>query len=38
MKKLTAEEESIFVHKGTEAHFTGKYFAFWKKGTSICKS
>ena len=36
-KKLTQEEESVIVNKGTEAPFTGKYFAFWEKGTYICK-
>jgi methionine-R-sulfoxide reductase len=36
-KKLTKEEESVIVNKGTEAPFTGKYFAFWEKGTYICK-
>jgi peptide methionine sulfoxide reductase msrA/msrB len=36
-KKLTKEEESVIVHKGTEAPFTGKYFAFWEKGTYVCK-
>jgi peptide methionine sulfoxide reductase msrA/msrB len=36
-KKLTNEEESVIVHKGTEAPFTGKYFAFWNKGSYVCK-
>jgi peptide methionine sulfoxide reductase msrA/msrB len=36
-KKLTKEEESVIIHKGTEAPFTGKFFAFWEKGTYICK-
>ena len=36
-RKLTAEEESVIVHKGTEMPFTGKYFAFWEKGTYVCK-
>jgi len=36
-KKLTKEEEQVIVHKGTEAPFTGKYFAFWEKGTYICR-
>jgi peptide methionine sulfoxide reductase msrA/msrB len=36
-KKLTNEEESVIVHKGTEAPFTGKFFAFWGKGTYVCK-
>ena len=36
-RKLTAEQESVIVHKGTEMPFTGKYFAFWEKGTYVCK-
>ncbi len=36
-KQLTKEEEEIIVDKGTEAPFTGKYFAFWDKGTYVCK-
>jgi methionine-R-sulfoxide reductase len=36
-KQLTSEEERVIVHKGTEMPFTGKYFAFWKKGTYVCK-
>jgi peptide methionine sulfoxide reductase msrA/msrB len=36
-KKLTKEEESVIVSKATEAPFTGKYFAFWEKGTYVCK-
>ena len=36
-KKLTKEEESVILHKGTEAPFTGKFFAFWEKGTYLCK-
>ncbi len=36
-KKLTKEEEDVIVHKGTEAPFTGKYFAFWDKGTYVCR-
>jgi methionine-R-sulfoxide reductase len=35
--KLTKEEERVIVNKGTEAPFTGKYFAFWEKGTYVCK-
>lgn len=36
-RKLTKEEETVIVHKGTEMPFTGKYFAFWEKGTYVCK-
>ena len=36
-QKLTKEEESVIVNKGTEMPFTGKYFAFWERGTCICK-
>ena len=35
--KLTKEEESVIVNKGTETPFTGKYFAFWERGTYVCK-
>jgi methionine-R-sulfoxide reductase len=36
-KKLTEEEERVIMRKGTEAPFTGKYYAFWEKGTYVCK-
>jgi peptide methionine sulfoxide reductase msrA/msrB len=36
-KKLTKEEEKIIIQKGTEMPFTGKYYAFWEKGTYVCK-
>lgn len=36
-KKLTPEEEQIIVNKGTEMPFTGKYYAFWEKGTYVCR-
>jgi methionine-R-sulfoxide reductase len=36
-KSLTKEEERVIVHKGTEMPFTGKYYAFWKRGTYVCK-
>ena len=35
--KLTKEEESVIVNKNTETPFTGKYFAFWERGTYVCK-
>jgi methionine-R-sulfoxide reductase len=37
LKKLTPEEEQVIVHKGTEMPFTGKYYAFWDKGTYVCR-
>jgi methionine-R-sulfoxide reductase len=37
MHKLTIEEENVIAKKGTEVPFTGKYFAFWDKGTYVCK-
>jgi len=36
-KKLTPAEEAVVVHKGTEMPFTGKYYAFWERGTYVCK-
>jgi len=36
-KKLTKEEERVIVHKGTEKPFTGEFYAFWEKGTYVCK-
>jgi len=35
--KLTKEEEEVIVHKGTERPFTGKYYAFWERGTYVCR-
>lgn len=35
--KLSKEEEAVIVHKGTEAPFTGKYYAFWGRGTYVCR-
>lgn len=35
--KLTAEEEKVIIHKGTELPFTGKYNSNKKSGTYICK-
>ena len=37
VKKLTKEEESVILHKGTEAPFSGEFYAFWERGTYICK-
>ena len=36
-RKLTNEEESVIVNKGTEMPFTGKYYAFWERGIYVCK-
>ena len=37
-KKLTAEEERVIWHKGTEMPFTGKFEKFKEKGTYKCKN
>lgn len=37
LRKLTKEEENVIVKRGTETPFTGKYYAFWEKGTYVCK-
>jgi peptide-methionine (R)-S-oxide reductase len=37
LRQLTKEEEKVIVKKGTETPFTGKYYAFWEKGTYVCK-
>ena len=37
LNKLTAEEERIFVHKGTERPFSGEYDHFFKDGTYVCR-
>jgi methionine-R-sulfoxide reductase len=36
-RKLTKEEEKVIVKKDTETPFTGQYYAFWEKGTYVCK-
>ena len=36
-RKLTKDEERVIVNKGTEMPFTGKFYAFWEKGTYVCK-
>jgi methionine-R-sulfoxide reductase len=36
-RKLTKEEERVIVNKGTEMPFTGKFYAFWERGTYVCK-
>lgn len=37
MNTLTAEEERVIVHKGTERPFTGKFNEFYEKGTYVCR-
>jgi len=34
---LTAEEERVILHKGTEAPFSGTYNDFFEKGSYLCK-
>jgi peptide methionine sulfoxide reductase msrA/msrB len=36
-KELSKKEEKVIIHKGTEPPFSGKYHAFWEKGTYVCK-
>jgi len=36
-KQLTPEEKRVIEDKKTETPFTDKYFAFWQKGTYVCK-
>ena len=35
--KLSSEEESVIVHKGTERPFTGEYNDNKEKGTYVCR-
>ena len=35
--QLTAEEERVIIHKGTEYPFTGEYDTFFKAGTYVCR-
>ena len=35
--KLTAEEESVIIHKGTEMPYSGKYYYFDEEGVYTCK-
>jgi peptide-methionine (R)-S-oxide reductase len=37
MNKLTAEEERVIVHKGTERPFSGEYDDFFEEGTYQCR-
>jgi peptide methionine sulfoxide reductase msrA/msrB len=36
-QKLTAEEERVILHKGTEAPFSGKYYNYFEDGVYACK-
>ncbi len=36
-KKMTAEEERVIVHKGTEMPFSGKYYKHDAVGIYVCK-
>jgi len=36
-RKLTAEEERVIIHKGTEKAFSGKYYDHFEKGFYTCK-
>lgn len=37
LKKLTPEETSVIINKGTERPFSGKYYLLNDKGTYVCK-
>ena len=37
LNKLTAEEEKVIVHKGTEAPFSGEYENNFDEGTYVCR-
>ena len=37
LNKLTPEEESVIIKKGTEPPFTGKYENFFEDGTYVCR-
>ena len=36
-KELTSEEERVIANKGTEAPFSGRFYAFWDRGTYVCR-
>lgn len=35
--QLTAEEERVIIHKGTERPFTGEYDKYYETGTYLCR-
>ena len=35
--KLTADEERVILHKGTERAFTGEYDKHYESGTYVCR-
>ncbi len=35
--ELSFEEKYVMEGKATEVPFTGKYYAFWERGTYVCK-
>ena len=37
MPPLTAEEQRVILHKGTERAFTGKYWNTYEKGVYVCR-
>lgn len=37
LRPLTAEEENVIIHKGTEMPFSGTYNNFFGEGTYVCK-
>lgn len=38
LKQLTAVEENVIIHKGTERPFSGKYLYTTEEGTYLCKN
>jgi methionine-R-sulfoxide reductase len=37
LAELSFEEKYVMEGKATEVPFTGKYYAFWERGTYVCK-
>ena len=38
MPPLTAQEEWVLLHKGTERPFSGAYWNFWERGVYCCRA